>query len=60
MEFTRHVWTDGETISAERLNAIEEQLESLTAAHNEIADALAAIRKSRTARSRKTKTEVKE
>lgn len=55
MEFTRHVWKDGDKISAERLNAIEEQLEALTAAHNENADALATIKKSRTTRSRKAK-----
>ncbi len=60
MEFKRHVWQDGETISAERLNAMERQLEALTKAVTEHADALATIRKSRTARSRKAKTEVKE
>ena len=55
MEFTPHEWVKGETISPERLNAIEEQLAALTAAHNENADALATIKKSRTTRSRKAK-----
>lgn len=60
MEFTPHKWVKGETISPERLNAIEQQLAALTAAHNENAAALETVKKSRTTRSRKTKAEVKE
>ena len=59
MEFTPHEWVKGETISPERLNAIEQQLAALTAAHNENAAALETVKKSRTTRSRKTKAEVK-
>lgn len=60
MEFKAHKWQDGETISAARLNAIEEQLEALTKAHNENAEALATVKKARTTRSRKTAEKAKE
>ncbi len=54
MEYTAHDWSDGETISAERLNAIEKQLEALTKAVAEHAADLETVKKSRTTRSRKT------
>lgn len=54
MEYAAHVWSDGETISAERLNAIEGQLEALTKAVAEAAEDLATLKKARTARSRKS------
>lgn len=36
MDYTAHSWARGETISAERLNAIEQQLEALTKAVQEL------------------------
>lgn len=53
MEYSAHVWNDGETISAERLNAIEGQLEALTKAVAEATEDLATLKKARTTRSRK-------
>ena len=54
MEYAAHAWSDGETISAERLNAIESQLEALTKAVAEATEDLATLKKARTTRSRKS------
>ena len=53
--FEPHRWAEGETITAERLNAIEAQLAVVSAAQAETAAALETVRKARTTRSRKTK-----